>query len=97
MLHILPTLANETISEENGDYCPVFAFSRPTQLVKMLRNALRHTDWKRRFVVYKQDQSAVRVRVRLFFHYLWLEKGEDFSLDNVTFFCVWPNWYCANK
>ncbi len=51
--HILPTSANETISEETVDYSPVFsnAFAQSAQPAEMLRNALWHKDNKRRFVV----------------------------------------------
>ncbi len=61
MTHILPTSANETISEEIGDYYPVFydAFARTTQSAETLRNASQHKDQKRRFVVYEHDRSAV--------------------------------------
>ncbi len=51
--HILPTSANETIDEEITDYHPVF-YSAFAQM-ETLRNALRHTHGKRRFVVYNHD------------------------------------------
>ncbi len=45
---------NETISEDNGDHCPVFYNA-------LAQNALRHTNWKRRFVAYERDRSAVLI------------------------------------
>ncbi len=46
---------------EIGGYYPVFYndFARSAQSVEMLWNALQHTDWKRWFVVYEHDWSAV--------------------------------------
>ncbi len=50
---------NETISEEIGDYCPVFynAFIGSAQSAKTLQNTLWHTDRKKQFV-YEHDRSA---------------------------------------
>ncbi len=46
MPHILPTLANETIGKELGDYYPVFynVFARSAQSAKMLQKALQYSD-----------------------------------------------------
>ncbi len=49
MAHIFPTSVNETISEEIGDYRPVFcnAFAKFTQSTELLQNAVQQTDQKR--------------------------------------------------
>ncbi len=59
--HVFLTSANETISEETGDFCPVcsYAFAWSAQSTETLQNALRHTDQKRRSVVYEHDRPAV--------------------------------------
>ncbi len=91
MLHILATSANETISEKTGDYCPVFynVFAQFAQSAEMLRNALQHTDRKRRLQAWSIHCSCCC--------YLWWEAGGYFSLDNFSILFLWPNWYCANK
>ncbi len=66
---IVPTSANKTIGEETGD--PVFNNALPGVLSQRTRI---ESFWKRRFVVYEHDRSAV-----LFFTiYGW--KQEDIFL-----------------
>ncbi len=82
MLHIFPTSANETISEDIGDYYPIFcdAFARSIQSVKTVQNALQHTNWKLGFVVYKHDGSAV------FFFTIYSWKQEEILLLVISVF-----------
>ncbi len=82
MPHILPTLANEIIGEDTGDYYPVFytAFARSAQS--------EETDQKRRFVIYKRDRSTAPL-----FYFMWLKAGCYFSLDNFSILCLWLNWF----
>ncbi len=51
-------------------------FARSAESAETLRNVLRHTDQKRRFVVHEHDRSAV------LFYTLWLKAGGDFSLHH---------------
>ncbi len=61
MCHIFNTSANETISEEIGDYYPIFhnVFAQFAQSAETLQKALQHTDRKRQFVVYQKDRSTI--------------------------------------
>ncbi len=57
----MPKSANKNIGEEIGDWYPVFynAFDQYTQSAETLKNAVRHTDQERRFVIKEQNQSAI--------------------------------------
>ncbi len=85
MPHILPTSANETIGEKIGDYNTVFyrVFALSAQSAETLRNALRHTDQKRWFAVYKHDRSAA-----LFFT-ICGRKQDDIFEYIISIFCVY--------
>ncbi len=86
MTHILPTSANETISEDIGDNCPVFfnAFPWSARSAETLQNALS-TQTKR------DDLLFMSVIDPLFSFLLlllsWLEAGGYFSLDNFSILC----------
>ncbi len=55
MPQFLPISANETISEEVSDYCPVFSIPSSAQSAGLLLNAIWHTDQKRHVIVLKYD------------------------------------------
>ncbi len=88
--HILPTSANETISEEMEITILSVTMSLPGLLSQ-----------RKHFITHRLKEMICWLRawsIRCSLLYCQrLEAGGYFSLHNFSILCLWSNWYCRNK